>query len=174
MELSPELSVVLLIEKMKCRGFKSMPLDVEDTTSLSRAWYFWKSYDLYPLYLYVNPFCKDCLYFYALLTWLTASANVHVLFEYVIRHWTLSKRGNVNWLVCQHPCDHHMLWSFSDTCQAKFWGMRNGIKNTQPFVALQYRHLISSPVDRSSAIAWLYKHPWITCQKIRQAHQWLT
>ena len=32
-------------------------------------------------------------------------------------------------------------------------------------VIIQYRHLIPAPVDQTSAIAWLYKHPWITCQK---------
>ena len=26
-------------------------------------------------------------------------------------------------------------------------------------------HLIPIPVDRTSANAWLYKHPWITCQR---------
>ena len=30
---------------------------------------------------------------------------------------------------------------------------------------LQYRHLITAPVDWTSASAWLYKHPWITCQQ---------
>ena len=30
---------------------------------------------------------------------------------------------------------------------------------------LQYRHLIHAPVNRTSASAWLYKIPWITCQK---------
>ena len=29
---------------------------------------------------------------------------------------------------------------------------------------VQYLHLISAPVDRTSARAWLYKHPWMTCQ----------
>ena len=32
-------------------------------------------------------------------------------------------------------------------------------------VKLQYKHLIPSPVDRTSASAWLYKHLWITYQK---------
>ena len=32
---------------------------------------------------------------------------------------------------------------------------------------LQYRHLIPAPVNRTSASAWLHKHPWITCQKIK-------
>ena len=40
-----------------------------------------------------------------------------------------------------------------------------------PEMPLQYRHLIPAPVDRTSASAWLYKTPWITCQKITQAHQ---
>ena len=35
-------------------------------------------------------------------------------------------------------------------------------------------HLIPAPVARSSASAWLYTHPWITCQNITQAHQWPT
>ena len=30
---------------------------------------------------------------------------------------------------------------------------------------LQYRHLITAPVDRTSASAWLYKHPGIAFQK---------
>ena len=30
--------------------------------------------------------------------------------------------------------------------------------------AVQYRHLIPAPVDRTSASAWLYKHPCMTCQ----------
>ena len=30
---------------------------------------------------------------------------------------------------------------------------------------LQSRNLIPAPVDRTSASAWLYKHPWITCQE---------
>ena len=30
---------------------------------------------------------------------------------------------------------------------------------------LQYRHLIPAPVDRTFLSAWLYKHPWIICQK---------
>ena len=33
------------------------------------------------------------------------------------------------------------------------------------YLALQYRHLIPSTVDRTSASTWLYKHPWITCRK---------
>ena len=36
---------------------------------------------------------------------------------------------------------------------------------------LQYRHLVPAPVDRTSASAWLYKTPWITCHKIIKAHQ---
>ena len=35
--------------------------------------------------------------------------------------------------------------------------------------ALQYRNQIPAPVDRLSAIAWLYKHPWLTCQKNKQS-----
>ena len=35
---------------------------------------------------------------------------------------------------------------------------------------LQYRHLIPAPVDRTSAYAWLYKHPWITFQNIFAKH----
>ena len=30
---------------------------------------------------------------------------------------------------------------------------------------IQYRHELPAPVDRTSACAWLYKHPWITCLK---------
>ena len=30
---------------------------------------------------------------------------------------------------------------------------------------IQYRHLISAPVDQTSASASLCEHPWITCQK---------
>ena len=37
-------------------------------------------------------------------------------------------------------------------------------------IVLQYRHLIPAPVDRTSVIGWLYKHPLIICQKIRQTH----
>ena len=33
------------------------------------------------------------------------------------------------------------------------------------------RHLIPAPIDRTSASAWLYKHPWITHQNISKAHQ---
>ena len=29
---------------------------------------------------------------------------------------------------------------------------------------VQYRHLIPAPVDRTSASAWVYKHPSRTCQ----------
>ena len=32
--------------------------------------------------------------------------------------------------------------------------------------------LVPAPVDRTSANAWLYKTPWITCQEMIQAHQW--
>ena len=39
---------------------------------------------------------------------------------------------------------------------------------------LQYRHLIPAPVDRMSVSAWLYKHPWISCQRISQTHWWRT
>ena len=38
------------------------------------------------------------------------------------------------------------------------------------WMKVQYRHLIPTPVDRTSASAWLYKQPWIACQKIRQNH----
>ena len=31
--------------------------------------------------------------------------------------------------------------------------------------AVQYRYLIPAPVDQTSASAWLYKNPWITCQR---------
>ena len=37
-------------------------------------------------------------------------------------------------------------------------------------VVVQYRHLIPAPVDRMSVSAWLYKHPWISCQRISQTH----
>ena len=30
-----------------------------------------------------------------------------------------------------------------------------------------HRHLFPAPVDRTSTSAWLFKHPWITCQKIK-------
>ena len=30
---------------------------------------------------------------------------------------------------------------------------------------LHYRHSILAPVDRTSASAWLHKHPWITCKQ---------
>ena len=36
---------------------------------------------------------------------------------------------------------------------------------------LQYRHLISAPVDRTSANAWLYKTPCYDVKKIIQTHQ---
>ena len=36
---------------------------------------------------------------------------------------------------------------------------------------IQYRHLIPALVDRTSASAWLYRHPWMTCQKISWAYQ---
>ena len=29
----------------------------------------------------------------------------------------------------------------------------------------EYRHLLPAPVARTPASAWLYKHPWIACQK---------
>ena len=32
---------------------------------------------------------------------------------------------------------------------------------------LQFRRPIPAPADRTSASAWLCKHPWITCQKLR-------
>ena len=41
-----------------------------------------------------------------------------------------------------------------------------------PAFIVQYRHLIPAPVDRTSGSAWLYKHPWITCQKMSQTHWW--
>ena len=41
-------------------------------------------------------------------------------------------------------------------------------------VSLHYMHLIPAPVDQRSASACSYKHPWITCPKMRQAHQWPT
>ena len=31
---------------------------------------------------------------------------------------------------------------------------------------VQYLQLIRAKVDRTSASAWLYKHPWVTCQNI--------
>ena len=30
---------------------------------------------------------------------------------------------------------------------------------------IQCRHLVPAPVKQTSAIAWLYNHPWITCFK---------
>ena len=42
--------------------------------------------------------------------------------------------------------------------KAFWWGTQSGTN-------IQYRHLISAPVDRTSASVWLYKHPWITCHK---------
>ena len=30
---------------------------------------------------------------------------------------------------------------------------------------IQYRHSIPAPVNWTSASAWLYNHPWVTCQK---------
>ena len=35
------------------------------------------------------------------------------------------------------------------------------------FCTPQYRHLIPAPVDRTSASAWSYKHPWITYQEYK-------
>ena len=34
---------------------------------------------------------------------------------------------------------------------------------------IQHRHFIPTPVDRSSASAWSYKHPWKSCPKITKA-----
>ena len=42
------------------------------------------------------------------------------------------------------------------------------------YVKIQYRHLIPTSVDLTSASAWLYKHHGITCQNICQAHQCVT
>ena len=36
---------------------------------------------------------------------------------------------------------------------------------------VQYMRLIPALVDWASATAWLYKHPWITCQQISQVHR---
>ena len=33
------------------------------------------------------------------------------------------------------------------------------------------RHQMHAPVDRMFADAWLYRHPFITCQKISEAYQ---
>ena len=50
----------------------------------------------------------------------------------------------------------------------------DGAEHTRPYirevkdeVSLQYGYLIPAPVDRTSAIAYLYKHPWVTCQNSR-------
>ena len=40
--------------------------------------------------------------------------------------------------------------------------------HTRPTV---YRHFIPASVDRTSANAWLYNHPWIAHQKISQVHK---
>ena len=39
---------------------------------------------------------------------------------------------------------------------------------------VQYRYSIPAPVDRTSARAWLDKHPCITCQNISEANEWPT
>ena len=39
-------------------------------------------------------------------------------------------------------------------------------------IALQYRHSIPAPGDRTFASASVSEHPWITCQINNQVHQW--
>ena len=66
---------------------------------------------------------------------------------------------------------NHEHWNINHHC-AK---ITTESKFDQKYSYLQYRHLISAPIDRMSASARLYKHPWITTwQKIRQTHQWHT
>ena len=59
------------------------------------------------------------------------------------------------------PGDAQMLRELSLTKPAEvmFWLL------DRPLPGIQYRHLIPAPVDWTSVSAWLYKHPWITCQK---------
>ena len=40
------------------------------------------------------------------------------------------------------------------------------------FAYIQVRHLISAQVDWVSVSALLYKHQWITCRKLNQAHKY--
>ena len=36
--------------------------------------------------------------------------------------------------------------------------------HTSMMCCLQYRHLITAPVDRTSGSAWLHKHSWMICE----------
>ena len=45
-------------------------------------------------------------------------------------------------------------------------GAKFHIPANVPYIRyVQYRHYILATVDRTSASAWFYKHPFITCQK---------
>ena len=54
---------------------------------------------------------------------------------------------------------------------AKFFADPQHSRVSSRTAYIQYRHEISARVDRTSTSAWLYKYPWITCQKISQARQ---
>ena len=66
-----------------------------------------------------------------------------------------------------------LVWSCNVTRPLTLMLLVANFANTKR-IRLKYRHVIPAPVDRTSASAWLYIHPWITCPKISQIHQWYT
>ena len=48
----------------------------------------------------------------------------------------------------------------------------NQLSYIVPMFYVQYIRLISAPVYRTSAIDWLHRHPWITCQKWAKIKVW--
>ena len=66
------------------------------------------------------------------------------IFNVLLRHYWLPRKYRVR-----------MRVAVVSTCM---------IDNSES-ITVQYRYLIPAPVDRTSASAWLYNHPWIICQK---------
>ena len=70
-----------------------------------------------------------------------------------------------------HGTCRDAVQSFICDCQPHYDGdycqIGNACKLIKSIIRLccQYRQLIPAPINRRSACAWLYRHPWIICQK---------
>ena len=75
---------------------------------------------------------------------------------YIFCPWT--GQSNKYTTTTQHFCPRVDFWARS--CRF-YWCIKD-------FKIIQCRHLVLAPVDRTSASAWLYKHPWMNNMSKKQ------
>ena len=78
-------------------------------------------------------------------------------------------------ILCQWPwrLDILAVTKFCSFCvypQIQTWKNRKFDPEDWGWKSVQYKHLTPIQVNWTSVSTWLCQHPWITCQKICQAH----